>query len=137
MSNINYSTQCTSPGECMDEEANLEMEILDETQMENYKIRLRKELVSRDGHSEIEKDTKLLSLNFKDSNLEKAYSEYREPFSSIPLTASLLVHVVGMFYSMLVLPRYNQSSIQIPSQLLRIPFFLLTLLYSTEHVHIL
>ncbi|CAO1336896.1 unnamed protein product [Diamesa serratosioi] len=105
MTNINCFIQCTSPGECNDEEANLEMEILDETQMENYKIRLRKELVSRDGHSQIEKDTKLLSLNFKDSNLEKAYSEYREPFSSIPLTASLLVHIVGMFYSMLVLPR--------------------------------
>lgn len=99
----------------MDEEANLEMEILDETQVENYKIRLRKELVSRDGHSEIEKDTKFMSLNFKDSNLEKAYSEYREPFSSIPLTASLLVHIVGMFYSMLVLPRYNQLNNKISS----------------------
>jgi hypothetical protein len=72
--------------------------------LENYKLRLRKELVSRDGHGEIDKDTTFF-LTFKDSNLEKAYSEYREPFSSVPLTASLLVQIIGILYSLFVLPR--------------------------------
>lgn len=72
--------------------------------MENYKIRLRKELVSRDGHDEIDKDTTLF-LTFKDTNLERAYSEYREPFSAVPLTASLLVQIIGILYSLFVLPR--------------------------------
>lgn len=77
----------------------------EEDMLENYKVRLRKELVSRDGHSEIDKDTTRF-LTFKDKNLEKAYGIYREPFSSVPLTASLLVQIVGVFYSLFVLPRW-------------------------------
>lgn len=72
--------------------------------MENYKNRLMKELVSRDGHTEIDKDTTLF-LTFKDKHLEKAYNQYREPYSSIPLTASLLVQLFGILYSLFVLPR--------------------------------
>ena len=72
--------------------------------MENYKNRLMKELVSRDGHMEIDKDTTIF-LTFKDQNLEKAYNQYREPYSSIPLTASLLVQLFGILYSLFVLPR--------------------------------
>lgn len=75
----------------------------EEDLLENYKVRLRKELVSRDGHSEIDKDTTRF-LTFKDKNLEKAYGVYREPFSSVPLTASLLVQIVGILYSLFVLP---------------------------------
>lgn len=80
------------------------MDLKEEDILENYKVRLRKELVSRDGHSEIDKDTTRF-LTFKDNNLEKAYGVYREPFSSIPLTASLLVQIVGVLYSLFVLPR--------------------------------
>jgi len=76
----------------------------EENAMEIYKIRLRKELVSRDGHGEIDKDTTVF-LTFKDNNLEKAYSEYREPYSSVPLMASLLVQLIGIIYSIFVLPR--------------------------------
>lgn len=72
--------------------------------METYKNRLRKELVSRDGHVEINKFTTIF-LTFKDKNLESAYNEYREPYSSLPLTASLLVQVIGILYSLFVLPR--------------------------------
>jgi len=72
--------------------------------METYKVRLRKELVSRDGHGEISKDTTLF-LMFKSSSLESAYSAYREPYSSVPLMASLLVQIVGIFYSLFVLPQ--------------------------------
>lgn len=100
--------QCTSPGEGNDEEATIGQDKREEDAMENYKVRLRKELVSRDGHSEIDKDTTIF-LTFKDKNLEAAYVEYREPFSSIPLTASLLVQIVGVVYSLFVLPRYVTS----------------------------
>lgn len=99
-------SKCTSPGggAHADDESNFDLDKIDENQLETYKTRLRKELVSRDGHSEIAKDTTLF-LTFKDKNLESAYSIYRQPFSSIPLSASLLVHVVGVVYSLLVLPR--------------------------------
>lgn len=94
-----------SPGkDTTDEEANIGMGKTDENQLEIYKNRLRKELVSRDGHGEIDKDTTLF-LSFKDKNLETAYVEYREPFSSVPLSASLLVHLVGVIYALLILPR--------------------------------
>lgn len=101
-----FHAQCTSPGECNDEEAKIGLDPKEEEEdtLENYKVRLRKELVSRDGHSEIDKDTTRF-LTFKDKNLETAYSVYREPFSSIPLTASLLVQIVGVLYSLFVLPR--------------------------------
>lgn len=101
---IGDSLQCTSPGECNEEETKTGVDMKEEDILENYKVRLRKELVSRDGHSEIDKDTTRF-LTFKDKNLEKAYGLYREPFSSVPLTASLLVQIVGVFYSLFVLPR--------------------------------
>jgi adenylate cyclase 3 len=99
--------QCTSPTEYNDndEEAKIGANTREEEDtLENYKNRLRKELVSRDGHVEINKFTTVF-LTFKDKNLESAYGEYREPFSSLPLTASLLVQVIGIFYSLFVLPR--------------------------------
>jgi adenylate cyclase 3 len=100
-----FYVQNFQPGEGNDdEEAKIGQDKREEDAMENYKVRLRKELVSRDGHSEIDKDTTLF-LTFKDKNLEAAYVEYREPFASIPLTASLLVQVVGVLYSLFVLPR--------------------------------
>ncbi|ETN62881.1 hypothetical protein AND_005410 [Anopheles darlingi] len=71
---------------------------------EDYKMRLRKELVSRDGHSEISKDTNFF-LTFNDKNHETAYTEYREPHSAIPLLAALLVQFVAILYALLVLPR--------------------------------
>lgn len=101
-------SKCTSPGKeevTVDLEAHSSGDKPTESQLENYKNRLRKELVSRDGHGEIHKDTTLF-LTFKDNNIEKAFLEYREPFSSVPLSASLLVHVVGIFYALLVLPRF-------------------------------
>lgn len=99
------SSQCTSPTEYNDEEARVGNDLVNEEETtENYKNRLRKELVSRDGHGEINKDTTIF-LTFKDKNLETAYNEYREPYSSVPLTASLLVQIVGVFYSLFVLPR--------------------------------
>ncbi|EAU77417.2 AGAP009315-PA, partial [Anopheles gambiae str. PEST] len=77
----------------------------DDTQAsEDYKMRLRKELVSRDGHSEISKDTTIF-LTFNDKTHETAYNEYREPHSAVPLLAALLVQFVAILYALLVLPR--------------------------------
>ena len=70
---------------------------------EDYKKRLRTELVSRDGHGEIYKDATIF-LRFKDAAIEKAYSNYREPYSSVPLIASLLVQIVGVVYSLFIHP---------------------------------
>ncbi|XP_058057684.1 adenylate cyclase type 3 [Anopheles bellator] len=76
----------------------------DEQVCEDYKMRLRKELVSRDGHSEISKDTNFF-LTFNDKNHETAYTEYREPHSAVPLLAALLVQFVAIVFALLVLPR--------------------------------
>ncbi|XP_053667257.1 adenylate cyclase type 3 [Anopheles marshallii] len=76
----------------------------DEQASEDYKMRLRKELVSRDGHSEISKDTTIF-LTFNDKTHETAYNEYREPHSAVPLLAALLVQFVAILYALLVLPR--------------------------------
>ncbi|XP_053673323.1 adenylate cyclase type 3 [Anopheles nili] len=76
----------------------------DEQASEDYKMRLRKELVSRDGHSEISKDTNWF-LTFNDKTHETAYTEYREPHSAVPLLAALLVQLVAIIYAILVLPR--------------------------------
>uniref|UniRef100_A0A182QTA8 Adenylate cyclase type 3 n=1 Tax=Anopheles farauti TaxID=69004 RepID=A0A182QTA8_9DIPT len=76
----------------------------EEQAAEDYKMRLRKELVSRDGHSEISKDTNIF-LTFNDKTHETAYNEYREPHSAVPLLAALLVQLVAILYATLVLPR--------------------------------
>ncbi|KFB39059.1 AGAP009315-PA-like protein [Anopheles sinensis] len=76
----------------------------EEKACEDYKMRLRKELVSRDGHSEISKDTTIF-LTFNDKAHETAYNEYREPHSAVPLLAALVVQLVAILYAILVLPR--------------------------------
>lgn len=71
---------------------------------------MRKELVARDGHEELSKNI-TITLSFKDKNIENAYSAHRQPHSSVPLIAALLVQMVGVIYTFLVLPRwiiYNQ-----------------------------
>lgn len=67
-------------------------------------MRLRKELVSRDGHREIYKDINVL-LRFKDDTIEQAYGLYRQPQSSVPLLGGLIVQFIGLVFSILVLPR--------------------------------
>nr|XP_029727324.1 adenylate cyclase type 3-like [Aedes albopictus]XP_029727325.1 adenylate cyclase type 3-like [Aedes albopictus]XP_029727326.1 adenylate cyclase type 3-like [Aedes albopictus]XP_029727327.1 adenylate cyclase type 3-like [Aedes albopictus] len=71
---------------------------------EDYQVRLRKELVSRDGHREIYKDINAL-LWFKSDDIEQAYTRYRQPHSSIPLLAAVVVQLTGITFSYLVLPR--------------------------------
>lgn len=95
---------------------------------EDFKNRLRKELVSRDGHgwvkqeiilayffgqnsstpifvcSELSKDTTIF-LHFTNKELESSYEQHREPLSSVPLVAFFLIHLIGALYSSLILPR--------------------------------
>ncbi|XP_055849197.1 adenylate cyclase type 3 [Episyrphus balteatus] len=72
---------------------------------EDFKKRLQHELVARDGHGNLSKDTTLF-LKFKSRDLETAYEGHREPYSSLPLVAAVLVQFVDVLYSYLVLPRY-------------------------------
>lgn len=114
--------------------AELDIEMDKQSKEEIFKKRLRTELVSRDGHgyekffvlklniclklysshgfhhfniiffdSELSKDT-TWSLRFKNTELEDEYVKQRESLSSLPLIASLLVLIVGSFYSSFILP---------------------------------
>lgn len=53
---------------------------------------------------ELWKDTTIF-LTFKNKEIESAYTNYREPFSTVPLLASVLIQIAGGLYSFLVLPR--------------------------------
>lgn len=52
---------------------------------------------------ELSKDTTIL-LQFKNKELETSYTKQRESMSSVPLIASVLVHIVASVYSSLILP---------------------------------
>lgn len=96
-------SKCTSPGE-RDGDPCTDIELSYDEASENFKQRLRKELVARDGHEELSKNITFF-LTFNDKNIEAAYSKHREPMSSIPMVASLLVQLIGVVYTFLVLPR--------------------------------
>lgn len=53
--------------------------------------------------SELSKETNIL-LQFKNKELETSYVKQRESMSSVPLIASVLIHVVASVYSSLILP---------------------------------
>lgn len=52
---------------------------------------------------ELSKETNIL-LQFKNKELETSYAKQRESMSSVPLIASVLIHVVASVYSSLILP---------------------------------
>ncbi|XP_059613778.1 adenylate cyclase type 3 [Phlebotomus argentipes] len=76
----------------------------DKQKEEDFKQRLQKELVSRDGHGDLSKHINIL-LTFRNKNHEAAYSAYREPYSSVPLLACLVVYFLGITYYPVVLPK--------------------------------
>lgn len=84
---------------------------------EDFKKRLQHELVARDGHGNLSKDTTMF-LKFKNPDLETAYEGHREPYSSLPLVAAVLVQFVDVLYSYLVLPKYYLHFITVISPLL-------------------
>lgn len=95
-------SKCTSPG-ARDGDL-IDIELSYDEASENFKQRLRKELVARDGHEELSKNISFF-LTFNDKSIETAYSKHREPLSSVPLIASFLVQLIGLIYTFLVLPR--------------------------------
>lgn len=88
---------------------------------EDFKSRLRKELMSRDGHKELGKQTKLLTLAFSD-DCERAYHQHAESFSSVTLQAFLVVRLAIGSAEFVVLPRrmMNFASFAIGNFLLMI-----------------
>ncbi|XP_017858082.1 PREDICTED: adenylate cyclase type 3 isoform X1 [Drosophila arizonae] len=91
----------------------------EQIKLENFKQRLKDELVTRDGHENLTKDTNIF-LRFKNPQLEQAYAVYREPYSSLPLLAALLVQCIDVLYSYLVLPRSTLHFINIAAPLVPI-----------------
>ncbi|XP_068903949.1 adenylate cyclase type 3 isoform X2 [Tenebrio molitor] len=71
----------------------------------DFKIRLRTELVNRDGHKELSKNTKCLTLSFADERKEKSYQQQVETFSSITLLMFLIVRLAIGLTVFIVLPR--------------------------------
>lgn len=65
------------------------------------------------------KDTNIF-LRFKNPQLEQSYAVYREPYSSLPLLAALLVQCIDVLYSYLVLPRSTLHFINIAAPLVPI-----------------
>ncbi|CAH0556773.1 unnamed protein product [Brassicogethes aeneus] len=74
------------------------------TDSADFKIRLRKELVNRDGHKELSKNTKFLSLAFTDPQKEKSYHQHIETFSSFFLLMFLIVKIAIGSTIFIVLP---------------------------------
>ncbi|KAK4879693.1 hypothetical protein RN001_007839, partial [Aquatica leii] len=72
---------------------------------DDFKKRLRKELVSRDSHKELVKNTKLFSLRFINNDMEKFYHLHTESFANITLQAFLVVRLAVGISQFIVLPR--------------------------------
>ncbi|XP_039952150.1 adenylate cyclase type 3 isoform X2 [Bactrocera neohumeralis] len=83
----------------------------------NFKVRLQEELIARDGHEDLSSCTNIF-LKFKNKGLEAAYAAHREPFSSLPLLATLLVQALDIGYSYAVLPRSQLHLINISAPLI-------------------
>ncbi|XP_031342492.1 adenylate cyclase type 3-like isoform X2 [Photinus pyralis] len=72
---------------------------------EDFKNRLKKELVSRESHRELLKNTRMHSLRFIKPELEKSYQLHSESFSNITLQAFLVVRLAIGVSQFIVLPR--------------------------------
>ncbi|PSN34624.1 Adenylate cyclase type 3 [Blattella germanica] len=72
---------------------------------EDFKKRLRKELVSRDGHRDLMNHTTFFTLAFKDPQTERDYNLHKEAFSSISVMGCPLVLLITSSAQFVVLPR--------------------------------
>nr|CAD7400965.1 unnamed protein product [Timema cristinae] len=72
---------------------------------EDFKKRLRKELMSRDGHKDLSNHTKMFSLGFHDAQKEKDYHHHKEAFSSVSVLGCPLVLFITSTAQIIVLPR--------------------------------
>ncbi|XP_044726976.1 adenylate cyclase type 3-like [Chrysoperla carnea] len=76
---------------------------------ENFKKRLRKELVNRDGHKELSKHTNVFSCAFKDANTEKSYKRQTESFTKFSLCGLVVVMFSKDFVLTFILPITNTT----------------------------
>ncbi|XP_059220798.1 adenylate cyclase type 3 [Stomoxys calcitrans] len=106
---------------------------IDETEVSDkgalFKEQLRNVLRDRDYYAHLDQDTNFL-LKFKVKESEDDYASYREPFSSLPLIAALIVQSVDIFYSFLILPRSPLHFVNIAAPL--IPIFMLVFISVAE-----
>ncbi|GAB0096782.1 Adenylate cyclase [Sergentomyia squamirostris] len=75
----------------------------DKQKEDDYKLRLQKELVSRDGYGDLSKHTNFL-LTFRNKNHETAYTVYRDPFGEVTLILCVFAYILGFVYYPVVLP---------------------------------
>ncbi|KAJ8961115.1 hypothetical protein NQ318_008792 [Aromia moschata] len=96
----------------------------------DFKVRLRKELVNRDGHKELSKNTKLISLAFVDPQKEKSYHLHIESFSSFILLMFLIVRLAIGATIVIVLP--SDLTIDVTYCTENIVFFMLVMVAIAE-----
>ncbi|XP_022190546.2 adenylate cyclase type 3 [Nilaparvata lugens] len=72
---------------------------------EDFKRRLRKDLMNRDGHRDLNKHTTFFSLGFKDKTKERDYNRNKESFSGVSLIGCPLVLLFTSSAQFIVLPR--------------------------------
>ncbi|XP_066254775.1 adenylate cyclase type 3 [Euwallacea similis] len=70
-----------------------------------FKSRLRKELVSRDGHKELVKNTKYVTLSFVDPQKEKSYHHHIESSSSFVLMMFVVIRMATAVFTFIILPK--------------------------------
>ncbi|XP_026469362.1 adenylate cyclase type 3 [Ctenocephalides felis] len=71
---------------------------------DDFKNRLRTELISRDGHRELQKRTSRLTLRFRSASTERQYGRHREPLSAIPLLSLPLAAVAALVSQWIAVP---------------------------------
>ncbi|XP_050439426.1 adenylate cyclase type 3 [Adelges cooleyi] len=71
---------------------------------ENFKKRLRKDLMNRDGHRDLNKHTKYFTLTFKDQNKEREYKYHKESASGVSLIGCPLVLFLTFSAQLIMLP---------------------------------
>ncbi|XP_050527250.1 adenylate cyclase type 3 isoform X2 [Daktulosphaira vitifoliae] len=72
---------------------------------ENFKKRLRKDLMNRDGHRDLNKHTKFFTLAFQDKKKEREYKYHKEAASGVSLIGCPLVLSLTSSAQLIILPR--------------------------------
>ncbi|XP_046402579.1 adenylate cyclase type 3 [Ischnura elegans] len=72
---------------------------------DEFKRRLRQDLINRDGHSELAKHINFFTLSFRDPAVERDYHRHRESFSGASVLALPLVLLLVAAAQLIVLPR--------------------------------
>ncbi|XP_017770193.1 PREDICTED: adenylate cyclase type 3, partial [Nicrophorus vespilloides] len=107
---INDSVSDGTAGKCEETQNGNQLVAMRSRQdSEDFKMRLRKELVNRDGHRELHKSTNFCTLSFRNQDLETAYLHHIESVSSITLLMFLIVRLTIGISHFFVLPRLTRK----------------------------